>query len=161
VPITRHHVTQNSRAYAQSRSCYHTERPPQNQPPLRFFGWKRSLALNRLRASAANPQTRTFLEALASATLDGQTTLANAQLVGIYTAKSGNPSVTIIENEGKLCQRREDSSTQNIILRSVGGDRYAPDGLPIGFSLTFVLRDQNVELVLVRPPLEPSVLQKQ
>ena len=43
VPITRHHVTQDSRAYAQSRSCYHAERPPQNQPPLRFFGWTAAL----------------------------------------------------------------------------------------------------------------------
>jgi hypothetical protein len=28
-----------SRAYAQSRSCSHTERRSQNHPPVRFFGW--------------------------------------------------------------------------------------------------------------------------
>jgi hypothetical protein len=136
-------------------------KPDVEVPAEQAFAKARSLALDRLRASAANPQTRTFLEALASAHLDGQATLSDAQLVGIYAAKSGSPSVTIVESEGKLCQRREDSGIQNIVLRSLGGDRYAPNGLPIGFSLNFVLRDHKVELVLVRPPLEPSVLQKQ
>lgn len=136
-------------------------KPDVEVPAEQAFAKARSLALDRLRASAADPQTRIFLEALALADLDGQPTLPNTQLVGTYTARSGSPSVTIIESDGKLCQRREDTGIQNIILRSLGGDRYSPDGLPIGFSLTFVLRDRKVELVLVRPPLEPSVLQKQ
>jgi len=37
VPITRHHVTQDSRAYAQSRPCYHTERPPQKSASPAVF----------------------------------------------------------------------------------------------------------------------------
>lgn len=121
----------------------------------------RSLALDRLSANASDPQTRTLLEALASAKLDGQATLLNAQLVGAYSSKSGTASVTITESDGKLCEHREDDEAQNIILRSLGGDRYAPDGLPDSFSLTFVVRDRKVELVLVWPPGAPSVLQKQ
>lgn len=69
--------------------------------------------------------------------------------------------MTITESDGKLCEHREDDEAQNIILRSLGGDRYAPDGLPDSFSLTFVVRDRKVELVLVWPPGAPSVLQKQ
>ena len=136
-------------------------KPDVEVPADQAFAKARSLALDRLSASTSDPQTQTFLEALASAKLDGQATLLNAQLVGTYSSKSGTPSVTITESDGKLCQRREDDGAQNIILRSLGGDRYAPDGLPSGFSLTFVVRDRKVELVLVRPTMAPSVLQKQ
>lgn len=136
-------------------------KPDVEVPADQAFAKARSLALDRLSARASDPQTRTFLEALASAKLDGQATLLNAQLVGTYSSKSGTASVTITESDGKLCERSEDDGARNIILRSLGGDRYAPDDLPSGFSLTFVVRDRKVELVLVRAPWAPSVLQKQ
>lgn len=136
-------------------------KPDVEVPANESFARARSIALDRLSANATDPQARIFLEALSLANLDGQATLLNAQLVGTYTSKSGSPSVTITESDGKLCQRREENGTQNVILRSLGGDRYAPAGLPSGFSLTFVVRDRKVELVFVRPPLAPSILQKQ
>jgi hypothetical protein len=123
-----------------------------------------SLALVRLSANATDPQTRTFLEALSSAKLDGEPTLFSAQLVGRYAAKSGDPTMLITQNDGRLFGHESyaDGEVADIVFRSLGGDRYAPVGFPDGFSLTFAERDGKVELVQVRPPpMDSSLLQKQ
>ncbi|HKN76268.1 MAG TPA: S41 family peptidase [Candidatus Acidoferrum sp.] len=123
-----------------------------------------SLALVRLSANATDPQTRTFFEALSSAKLDGEPTLSSAQLVGQYAAKSGDPTMLITQNDGKLYGHESyaDGEVADIAFRSLGGDRYAPVGFPDGFSLTFAQRDGKVELVQVRPPpMDSSLLQKQ
>lgn len=123
-----------------------------------------SLALVRLSANETNPETRNFLEALSSAKLDGEPTLSSAQLVGRYAAKSGDPTMLVTQNDGKLYGQESyaDGELVNIVFRSVGGDRYVPVGLPDGFSLTFAERDGKIELVQLRPPpMDSSLLQKQ
>jgi retinol-binding protein 3 len=96
-------------------------KPDVDVPADHAFAKALSLALTRVSASTTDPHVRTFLEALASANLDGRASLPNAQLVGTYTTNSGRPSVTILENDGKLYQRREGSETRSIVLRSLGG----------------------------------------
>jgi hypothetical protein len=123
-----------------------------------------SLALVRLSANETDPEIRTVLEALSSAKLDGEPTLSSAQLVGRYAAKSGDPTMLITLDDGKLNGHESyaDGEVADIAFRSLGGDRYAPVGFPDGFSLTFAERDGKVELVQVRPPpMETSLLQKQ
>jgi C-terminal processing protease CtpA/Prc len=123
-----------------------------------------SLALVRVSANATNTQTRTFLEALSSAKLDGEPTLSSAQLVGRYASKSGDPTILITQNNGKLCGHESyaDGEAADMIFRSLGGDRYAPVGFPDGFSLTFAEKDGTIELVQLRPPpMDSSLLQKQ
>ena len=123
-----------------------------------------SLALIRVSANASSPETRTILEALASAKLDGEPTLSSAQIVGRYASKSGDPTMLITQNDGKLYGHESyaDGEVADIAFRSLGGDRYAPAGFPDGFSLTFVERDAKVEVVQLRPPpMDSSLLQKQ
>jgi len=123
-----------------------------------------SLALVRLSGNAADHQTRTFLEALSAAKLDGEPTLSSAQLAGRYAAKSGDPTMLITQNDGKLYghESYSDGEVADIAFRSLGGDRYAPIGFPDGFSLTFAEREGKIELVQLRPPpMDSSLLQKQ
>jgi hypothetical protein len=122
-----------------------------------------SLALVRLSANASSPETRTILDALASAKLDGEPTLFSAQLVGWYASKSGDPTMLVTLNDGKLFGHESyaDGEVADIVFRSLGGDRYAPVGFPDGFSLTFAERGGKLALVQVRPPLmDSSLLQK-
>jgi hypothetical protein len=120
-----------------------------------------STAADRLKASATDPQIRAFLEDLSLAKLDGPATLANAQLVGRYVSTGGGFRATIVEKDGKLYQQRQGAGqTADVVLVSIGGDRFRPEGFPSGFSVTFLKKDGRVWLLQLDPRAS-LILEKQ
>lgn len=111
-----------------------------------------SLAADRLKPTATDPQTRTSLEAITLAKLEGAPALAASEIVGKYGIDGGHVfvlgpmsiPVTIVEKDHQLDER---GLGGEVALLPAGGDRYNLAGVPYNLSLIFFKKDGKIELL--------------
>jgi hypothetical protein len=123
-----------------------------------------SLAARKLAESAADPATKMWLALFSDAKLSGDPGFDAAALVGEYfPIRGGGPAMPAVvhEKDGKLyVQMQTSSGARDAALVSVGGDRYALDGYPAGFSCTFVKQEGKIRLLLASGPGDLTILGK-
>lgn len=123
------------------------------------------LAIARLRAMATDPLTRAELDGvamelqtIAEAEFGSAVRLTTDQLVGTYrNSEIPSTTVLVLEKEGRLI-RRIDGLPDRVLTYS-RGNRYAEEGLPEGFFISFRERQGKLELLL-ETPSGPSIIRE-
>ncbi len=131
-------------------------KPDVEVPAGEALGKAWSLAAGRLAASASDPRSLAVLRTLAAAKLSGPPSLTPGQITGQY-GRSGGPQFEIEAKDGRLYCRQHQPSPVDFAPRTAGGDHYRLDQLPDGFSMTFLMKDDRVELMPVLPGIHLSV----
>jgi retinol-binding protein 3 len=128
------------------------------------------LAVERLLLADENPTRRALLEAVdanlqtLSDAQSGGPKLGDDELTGTYALVSGTPAdggaasgptVIIAERGGELVQKIEGSGDAALVR--VGGNRFAPRGLPDGDFTSFLVKNGVVHMVMEAPPGPPAL----
>ena len=116
------------------------------------------LALERLTSMAPDPMSKAELEGasmrletIEAAAAGNATRLATSELVGAYAPEEiPGTTVTILEKDGQLI-RRIDNGLPDRALLHLNGNRYAEEGLPEGFAISFRSNHGRTELLLEEP----------
>jgi hypothetical protein len=136
-------------------------------PSAPALGKAHALAIERLTAEASDPASRSELNAIAmkletieEAKSGHPVHIANQDLIGTYALQSGpGATVTILENQGRLTQHTD--GFPDTALTFLAGNRYTPEGLPVGYATSFRMKDGKVELLLEVPFGPPTIRSKQ
>jgi hypothetical protein len=111
-----------------------------------------SLAARTLAESAADPAARAWLDLFAGAKLSGDPDLEAAALAGEYAPVPGGgpgmPATIRVEDGALRIRMRAGSGVRDAALAHAGGNRYAPEGYPSGFSCVFVRQQDGIRLLV-------------
>ncbi len=137
-------------------------KPEVDVPASDALGKAWSLAAERLEESTSDPQQQATLAALAEAKLSGEPSLTAKQVAGVFGAPA-RPQFEIVAKNERLYYRQHQPYAADFALTPAGGDHYLLDEFPDGFSMTFLMKDEKVELMPVLPGIQLSkpVLEKQ
>ena len=113
------------------------------------------LALDQLAAKASNPVSKAEaegvlmkLETIDEAESGSATRLSVSELIGAYAPEEiPGTTITIIEKDGRLI-RRVNNGIPDCALLYLNGNRYAEEGLPEGFTISFRSNHGRTELLL-------------
>lgn len=135
-------------------------KPDIDVPPAEALARAWSMAADRLKANALDPQRRALLDVLSLAKLGGSPGLRSDEIAGTYGPVGAGAQVTILNKNGRLYLEQHQPYSAEIALIQEDGDRYRPAIFSSGFSMIFISNNGKVEL-LRADPRGSSILEKQ